>query len=123
VTIVATILLVTGGLTALVGIGLVLPRQILDVLLGKNTDDPIVLLMGRHWSFLGALVGGLVIYAAFHPEVRVPAMVVGAAEKLAFGVLVIASPLRRRLITMAVVCGDAVMALIYIILLAQGRTS
>jgi hypothetical protein len=120
---VATILLVTGGLTAVIGIGLVLPRQILDFLLGKNTDDRIVLLMGRHWSFLGALVGGLLIYAAYHPEVRVPAMVVGAAEKLALGVLVIASPLRSRLITMAVVCADALMALIYIGLLAQSRTS
>jgi len=122
VTAIAAILLVTGGLTALVGVGLVLPRQILNFLLGKRTDDPVVLLMARHWSFLGALVGGLLVYAAFHPEVRVPAMAVGAAEKLALGVLVVASPLRTRLITMAIVCGDAAIALVYIVLLAQGRT-
>ena len=121
-TAIAAILLVTGGLTALVGVGLVLPRQILNFLLGKRTDDPVVLLMARHWSFLGALVGGLLVYAAFHPEVRVPAMAVGAAEKLALGVLVVASPLRTRLITMAIVCGDAAIALVYIVLLAQGRT-
>jgi hypothetical protein len=46
-------------------------------------------------------------------------MVVGAAEKLTFGVLVIASPLRRRPLTMAVVCADAIMALLYVLLLTR----
>lgn len=66
------ILVVTGVLTVLVGVGLVLPRQLLFVLLGAKTNDPTTILIGRHWSLLGALVGALLIYAAFHPDTRVP---------------------------------------------------
>jgi hypothetical protein len=59
------------------------------------------------------------MYAAYHPEVRVPAMIVGAAEKLIFGILVIASPLRKRRLTMAVVCADAIMGLLYVLILTR----
>ncbi len=79
--------------------------------------------MARHWSLLVALVGGLLMYAAHHPEARLPAMIVGAAEKLVFGVLVVASPLRRRPLTMAVVGADAIMGLLYVLILAQQRFS
>jgi hypothetical protein len=50
-------------------------------------------------------------------------MIVGAAEKLVFGILVIASPLRRRLLTVAVVCADAIMGLLYVLILTQQRFS
>ena len=55
-------------------------------------------------------------------EVRVPVMIVAAAEKLVLGGLVIASPLRTRLVTLAVVSADAVMALLYMLLLTQNVT-
>jgi len=113
------LLLVTGILTAGAGIGMIFPRQLLEILLGDRTSEPTTLLMARHWSLLVGLVGGLLIYAAFHPEVRGPAMVVGAAEKFALGGLVLASPLRRRVLTMAIVGADAVMALLYVAFLAQ----
>jgi hypothetical protein len=101
-----------------------MPRQLLALILGENTSDATVILMARHWSMLVALIGGLLMYAAFHLEARVPAMVLGAAEKLIFGVLVIASPLRRRRLTMAVAGADAVMGLLYVLILTQGcRTS
>jgi hypothetical protein len=113
------VLLVTGALTAVVGIGVFIPRQLLALLLGERTSNATLILMARHWSLLVALVGGLLIYAGYHPEARLPAMIVGAAEKLVFGILVIASPLRRRLQTMAIVCADAIMALLYVLILAQ----
>ena len=46
-------------------------------------------------------------------------MVAAIVEKLALGVLVVASPMRKRLVTVAVAGADAVMALLYIISLAQ----
>ena len=116
------ILVVTGVLTVLVGVGLVLPRQLLFVLLGAKTNDPTTILIGRHWSLLGALVGALLIYAAFHPDTRVPILTVAVIEKLTFGVLVIASPLRSRLLTMSFVCADAAMSLLYVLFLAQYRS-
>jgi len=79
--------------------------------------------MARHWSLLAALVGGLLMYAAYHPEARLPALVIGAAEKLVFGILVIASPLRGRRLTIAVVCADAIMGLLYVLILTQQRFS
>ncbi|MGA8797985.1 MAG: hypothetical protein WB526_13095 [Candidatus Cybelea sp.] len=79
--------------------------------------------MARHWSLLAALVGGLLMYAGYHPEARLPAMIVGAAEKLVFGILVIASPLRRRRLTLTVACADAVMGLLYVLILTQQRFS
>jgi hypothetical protein len=75
--------------------------------------------MARHWSLLAALVGGLLMYAGYHPEARLPALIIGAAEKLAFGILVIASPLRRRRLTIAVVGADAIMGLLYVLILTQ----
>lgn len=118
----STLLLVTGILTAGAGFGLIFPRQLLAMLLGDRTNETTTLLMARHWSLLVALVGGLLIYAAYHPEIRVPVMIVAAAEKLVLGVLVIASPLRTRLVTLAVVAADAVMALLYVVLLTQNVT-
>ena len=113
----------TGALTAVVGVGFVIPRQLLALILGENTSNATVILMARHWSLLVALVGCLLMYAAYHPEVRLPAMIVGAAEKLVFGGLVVVSPLRRRRLTMAVVGADAIMGLLYVLILAQQRFS
>jgi hypothetical protein len=96
-----------------------MPRRLLALILGEKTSDATVILMARHWSLLVALVGGLLIYAAYHPEARVPAMIVGAAEKLVFGILVIASPLRKRRLTLAVVSADAIMGLLYIVILTR----
>lgn len=118
---IGTILVITGAVTALAGVGLAVPRQLLSVILTDKTNDPTVILIARHWSLLVALVGGLLIYAASHPESREPIMIVAIAEKLALGVLVIASPLRTRILTMSVVCADAVMALLYVLFLTQQR--
>ncbi len=103
----------------MVGIGVVVPRQLLAFLLDENTSDTTVILMARHWSLLTALVGGLLIYAGYNPEARLPALIIGAAEKLVFGILIIASPLRRRRLTLAVVCADAIMGLLYVLILTQ----
>jgi len=66
---------------------------------GIDTSDAAMLLLGRHWSLLIGLVGGLLIYAAYHPEIRGPVMVVAAIEKLILAALVVASPLRNSLVT------------------------
>lgn len=113
------LLLVTGVLTASAGVGLFAPRPLLGVLLGTERGDAAMLLLARHWSLLISLVGGLLIYAAYHPDVRVPVMVVAAAEKLVLAVLVAMSPLRRRMETVSVVGADVVMASLYVVYLAQ----
>ena len=113
------LLIVTGALTALAGIGVAAPILVIRIVFGTTLAEAAMVLVTRHWSLVIALVGGLLIYAGFHTEARVPIMVAAVVEKLALGVLVVASPMRRRLATVAVAGADAVMALLYIISLAQ----
>jgi hypothetical protein len=111
------VLIATGLLTAAAGIGVVAPRGFLTILLGMKTNDPTTILLARHWSLLLALVGGLLVYAGYSGEARVPIMVVAIIEKLTIATLVVTSPLRRRLITVAAISADVVMALLYLFFL------
>lgn len=52
----------------------------LSVLFGLETNEAAVLVMARHWMLLFVLVGGLLIYAGYHPEARTPILIVGAVE-------------------------------------------
>ncbi len=115
----APVLLITGIITLLAGVGLLMPRKTLAMLFGIDTPDAATLLLARHWSLLIGLVGGLLIYAAYHPEIRAPVMVAGAIEKLILGALVIASPLRKRPPTLVAVGADTIMALLYIFFLIR----
>ena len=113
------VLIVTGALTAAAGIGLLAPRQVLTLFFGMQTDDRTTILLVRHWCGLIALVGGLLIYAGSHAEVRVPVMIAAIAEKLVLAALIIASPLRKRLVTVAIVGADVVMAALYVTFLLR----
>lgn len=113
----SAILLVTGVLTAGIFVGVVAPKKMLDILLGVNDADATMVLTGRYLSLLVGLVGALLVYASYHPEVRVPAMVVAIVEKLGLGLFVVTSPLRTRALTLFIVGADAVMALLLLAIL------
>ena len=117
-----TILVITGVLTAGVGLGVFAPGRLLEILLGIEVAGAMTKLLGRYCFVLVALVGGLLIYAGYHAEIRVPAIVVGTVEKLTFVGLVLASPLRRRALTMFFVSADSVMALLFVVLLVRTAT-
>ena len=114
-----TILIVTGVMTAVLAVGVVAPNRMLRFLVGIDASDPTWRLIARHWLLVGALVGGLLIYAGFHVEARVPAMAFATIEKLAFGALVITSPLRGRLFTLAAVGVDSIMVVFYLAIFAS----
>lgn len=84
------ILIVTGAITALVGLGALRPRQGLKDGFGGEVDDPAALLIIRHWNFLIGVTGVLLLYAAFHPEVRTIVLWIAIASKSAFAALVLA---------------------------------
>jgi hypothetical protein len=115
------ILLITGILTLGVVIGLFAPQGVFKVV-GSDANDAGAIFIARHWSLLVGLIGALLIYAAFHPEARVPIVIAAATEKIVGGVLVFTGPLRQRRTVVAAVSADLVMALLYIIYLAQGPT-
>ena len=85
---VGTILIVTGALTVGASAALVAPVTILRFLFGDRDPYSLTILITRHWGLLVALVGGLLIYAGYHSEARLPIMIAAIAEKLAIGVLI-----------------------------------
>lgn len=48
-------------------------------------------LLTRHWSLLAPSLGALLIYAAWHPELRVPLMLAAGIEKAGLVGLIIAN--------------------------------
>lgn len=111
------ILTVTGVLTATLIAGAIFPRPVLKVLFGVSDADWITVLLARYAFLLVGLVGLFLVYAAGHPEARVPALVAGIVEKLFLAVLVFGAPLRRRAATMAAVTADLVMVVLFALIL------
>ena len=68
------ILLLTGVATTGALVLFLAPATILKMLFGQAPTDALSLLIARHWGLLVCLVGGLLIYATYHSEVRVPMM-------------------------------------------------
>src|SRR5215813_14147300 len=112
------ILIVTGALTAIALLQFVAPAPVLRMILGEAPTDEVGLAVARHWGLLTFLVGALLIYAAFHPSVRGPAMVVAVIEKAALGVGVLGTSLRKHPTAAAVAAGDSLIALTYVLYLA-----
>jgi hypothetical protein len=112
------LILVITGLATVGALGLFLaPDTMMKVLFGQAPADALGRLLARHWGLLVFLVGALLIYAAYHAEVRYPALIVAIAEKVALALGVFASPFRRRLSMFAMALADAGMAALYLMYL------
>jgi hypothetical protein len=120
--IVTQILLVSGLLTATLVFGLLAPDIVSRLLLGTDPPNAMMRLVMRHWFLMVGLVGVLLGVAAYDGGCRVPAMLFAIAEKLALGALVLASPLRKRVLTMSAVGADAIMAVLFITILIRGES-
>jgi len=111
------ILLITGVATA-GALGLFLaPVPMMKMIFGQAPSDALSLLIARHWGLLVGLVGALLIYAAYHAEIRVPTLIVAIVEKAAFALGMFISPFRRRPAVLAMALADAGMAAVYLIYL------
>ena len=107
------ILLVTGGATAIAVAQLIAPLQLLRLTYGEAPVDPVSVALARHWGLLIFCVGVLLIYAAFHPPIRVPIMVFAMIEKVGFAACVLGTSLRRRRAAAAMAAADLLMAVVY----------
>ena len=112
------ILIVTGALTAIPFLQFIAPAEVLRMIFGEAPTDKVSLAVARHWGLLVFLVGALLIYAAFHPSVRAPAMVVAVIEKAALGLGVFGTSLRTHPAAAAIAAGDSLIAFIYVLYLA-----
>ena len=111
------ILLLTGLATAGAVVLFLVPVTMMKLLFGQAPSDVLSLLIARHWGLLVGLVGALLIYAAYHAEVRVPTLIVAIVEKAAFALNIFLSPFRRRPAVLVMALADSGMAAVYLIYL------
>jgi hypothetical protein len=111
------ILLITGLATAGAVALFLAPVLMTKILFGQSPSDALSLVIVRHWGLLVGLVGALLIYAANHAEVRLPAMLVAIVEKAAIALGLLVSPFRRRPAVLIIAVSDAGMAAVYIMYL------
>src|SRR5207248_9699795 len=104
------ILLLTGLATAGALVLFLSPVTMMKMLFGQAPSDALSLLIARHWGLLVCLVGGLLVYAAYHAEARVPTLTVASGEKAAFALGILISPFRRRAAVLVLALADAGMA-------------
>jgi hypothetical protein len=104
------VMLVSGVLTTTMLYAAVAPQAALKSTFGESLEGPLAEVVVRNWGALIALIGGMLIYGAFAPEVRNFALIVAGASKVIFIALVVAQGGRylRRQAGIAVIV-DAVM--------------
>ena len=111
------ILIVTGALTAVALLQFIAPIPMLRMIYGKAPLDEVSRFLARHLGLPIFLISVLLIYAASHPDVRGPATLLAAIEKIALGVGVFGSSLRKYPVAVAIALGDLVIALVYVLYL------
>ena len=112
------ILVATGVYTAGAVLQLFAPRTSLAMIFGIQTDERFTLLIARHWGLLAALVGSLLVYSAFHPEVRAPVVVVAIVEKLVLAGLVFFGSWKRTPAATRTAVVDVAIAVLLLLVLA-----
>lgn len=75
------VLYATGAVTALPLLQFLAPAPALRLLYKLELAEPAGRFFARHWGLLAASMGGLLLYAAAHPEVRGPVVVAALIEK------------------------------------------
>jgi len=83
------IMLVSGALTCTMVSAVVSPRAALQSTFGETLEGPVAQVVVRNWGALIVLIGGMLIYGAYEPEVRRLVLVVAALSKLVFIALVL----------------------------------
>lgn len=115
-----TILLVSGAFTLMPIVQLFLPKLGPKLLFGIDPPEGAGGLFTRHWSLLAPCFGALLIYAAWHPEIRTPLMLLAAIEKSGLVAFIIADrkkPHAARMLPIAIF--DSIIVSVYAIYLFQ----
>ncbi len=116
------IMLVCGVLTLTMVYAAVAPEAALRSIFGDSMDGGAIFeVVVRSWGALIALIGAMLVYGAFHPEVRPLVLVATAASKLVFITLIMVFG-RQYLATAGPVVGiDLVMVGIFAAYLLRSR--
>ena len=85
---ISTILLLTGLVTMLPLLQFLFPAPFLKLLNKIEIRDEAGLFFARHWGMMAFVVGGLLVYAAGHPDARLPIVAAVLIEKAALVLLI-----------------------------------
>ena len=89
----------------------VAPRLASRMMFGEEPQGPLAVTLARNFGVLVFLSGGMLVWGAFHPEVRPLVLTMSAAGKLAFIALVLGHPPFRAKAMGAVVIDGLLVAL------------
>lgn len=84
------VLLVSGAFTMMPVLIFLFPTSGPRILFGVDAPEGAGGLFTRHWSVLAPSLGALLIYAAWHPELRAPLMLAAGIEKAGLIGLIVA---------------------------------
>lgn len=114
-------ILLVSGLLTLTMLEVAFRPAALAKMFGQALDGAAAEIVVRSWGFLIALVGAMLVYAAFRPAVRPLVLVVASLSKLFFVLLVLTTG-RQFLAHQAgvAVVADSVMALLFLACLFAG---
>ncbi len=78
------IMVVSGALTCTMAYAVIAPEAALLSTFGETLEGPLAGIVVRNWGALVTLIGGMLVYGAFRPPMRSPALIVAGASKLIF---------------------------------------
>ena len=113
------IMLVSGAITFTVISAAFAPQLALSSMFGSSLEGPIAEVVVRQFGVIVALIGGMLIYGAFNPDVRQLVLIVAGLSKLAFVTLVVVYGFAQQL--MHVVIIDGSMVLIFVVYLTSRK--
>ncbi len=88
---ISTVLWITGAVTMLPLLQLFLPATFLKIFNQTGIRDDVGMMFARHWGALVFVLGGLLVYAASHPEIRGPVIAAALIEKAVLVLLILAN--------------------------------
>jgi hypothetical protein len=106
------VLLVSGILTFSMVLMMLAPRFALRATFGEAAEGRVADLVSRSWGEMIAASGLMLIYAACHPEARLPILLYSIAGKAGFIVLTLSKGYRR-MNAMTAVVADAIMVALF----------
>jgi hypothetical protein len=106
------VLIVSGILTFSMVLMVVAPRFALRATFGEAAEGRVADLVSRSWGEMIAASGLMLIYAAYHPETRLPILLYSIAGKTGFIVLTL-SKSYRGVNAMIAVAADTMMVALF----------
>ena len=86
---ISTILWITGIVTMLPLLQFFLPAMFIKIFNQTEIRDDVGMMFARHWGALVFVLGGLLVFAASHPELRGPIIAAALIEKAALVLLIV----------------------------------